>query len=280
MVRFRLVAIDLDGTLLDSRRTIPSANHRALERAHREGIRLAVVTGRRWLTARPYVSQLRVDPLLVLNGGALVRRGLKGPVLRQTPIALEVGRQVLALARKMKVTPVVHEGGGDDGQLFVESGLSLSRPLQLYLEKTTPPPHHVLDLAAKLQRDPLQILFAGPIFEMQATARALEEQLASRVSVARTEYPDSDWAIVDVLAAGVDKGDALRFLVEHEGVGAGETMAIGDNWNDLGMLEAAGLGVVMANAPAELLARGFAQTGSNDAAGVAQAMERYLLGGE
>jgi hypothetical protein len=120
-------------------------------------------------------------------------------------------------------------------------------------------------------------MFAGTVQEIRATASKLKDALGARVSVARTEYEISDFALLDVLAPGADKAEALRFLAATEGVASDQIMAIGDNWNDLGMLEAAGFAVVMANAAPELRARGFAVTGSNDEGGVAQAIDRYVL---
>ena len=277
MARFRLVAIDLDGTLLDSHRSVPEVNRTALERAQGKGVKLAVVTGRRLPSARPYLSHLRLDLLMVLNGGALIQRGLDGPVLERKLIPLAVSQEVLRLASQMRAVPVVDDGSDGEGRLLIESGAPVSPSLEAYLDKTTPPPFRVSHLAAALEKNPLQIMFAGSISRMRATADGLQEKLGSRLALALTEYPTSDFAILDVVAAGASKGEALRFLADREGILPGETMAIGDNWNDLGMLEAAGLAVVMGNACPELRSRGFAVTGSNDEGGVAQAIERYVL---
>ena len=282
MARFRLVAMDLDGTLLDSRRSVPERNRIALQRAHEQGVQLALVTGRRLPAARPHLSQLNPDlsmnMVMVLNGGALVRRGLDGPDLRRELIPVSVSQKVIALAAEIGAVPVVHEGPDGEGGLLMEERAPLTRPLKRYLDKAAPSPRRVPDLAAALTRDPLHILFAGPILEMRATALAIEERLGSRLNVARTEYEGPDLGIVDVLAPAASKGEALRFIAEREGIPREQTMAIGDNWNDLGMLEAAGLGVVMANAARELRER-FAVTGSNDECGVAEAIERYVLSG-
>jgi 5-amino-6-(5-phospho-D-ribitylamino)uracil phosphatase len=282
MARFRLVAMDLDGTLFDSDRSVPERNRLALERAQDQGVKLALVTGRRLPSARPHVSQLSPPQLLnnllmVLNGGALVRRGLDGPILRRELIPIEVGRNVIALAAEIGAVPLVHQSPDGEGGLLIAENARLTRPLRRFLEKTLPSPRRVPDLGTALEGDPLHIMFAGPIQDMRRTARAIEERLGSQLNLARTEYEQSDLGILDVLAQGASKAEALRFMAHIEGIPREETMAIGDNWNDLGMLEAAGLGVVMANAAPELRARGFAVTASNDECGVAQALERYVL---
>ena len=286
MARFRLVAMDLDGTLFDSRRSVPEKNRLALERAQKQGVKLALVTGRRLLAARPHVSSLGQDLLaqllMVVHGGALVQRGLDGPTLRRKLIPIEVSRTVIALATRIGGVPVVHEGPDGEGGLLMPENAPITRSLERYLDKATPPPQRVPDLAAALTRDPLHIMFAGPVQEVRTLAQALQERLGARLNLARTEYSKIDLGILDVLSPGANKAEALRFLAQQEGIPQEETMAIGDNWHDLGMLEAAGFGVVMANAAPELRARGFAITASNDECGVAEALERYVLseGGE
>lgn len=277
MAPFRLLAIDLDGTLLDSNRTVPEVNRRALSRAYEAGIKVALVTGRRLPAALPSLRTLNLDFFAVLNGGALVKEGLDGPILRRELMPLAVSRDVLAVARQTSVTPVVHDGPDGEGRLLIESSAPLSRSLEEYLDKSTPPPSLVSDLSKVLTRDPVQIMFADTVREIRRVAKLLDEALEEKVSLARTEYEARDLALLDVLAPRATKDEALRFVARRSGILLEETMAIGDNWNDLGMLEAAGFAVVMANAAPELRSRGFAITGNNDEGGVAQAIERYVL---
>ena len=278
MSRFRLLAIDLDGTLLDSHRKVTAANRRALEKAQRQGVKLAVVTGRRLPATRPSLGALHLKMTMVLNGGALISQSLDGPILKRNLMPIALGKEVLDLARSVGVAPVVHDGPNGEGRLLIQSGGEMAPSLELYLDQTTPPPEWVPNLADALHRDPVEIMFAGTVSEVRAAADMLEEALGARISLARTEYESSNFALLDVLAAGADKAQALRFLAATEGVPVDQIMAIGDNWNDLGMLETAGFAVVMANAAPELRAHGFEVTASNDESGVAQAIDRYVLG--
>jgi Cof subfamily protein (haloacid dehalogenase superfamily) len=255
---------------------VPEANRLALERAHAAGVLLAVVTGRRLPSVLPSIAGLGIDPLLVLNGGALVKDGMNGPILRRELLPTVIGRKVLAVGRQAGVEPVVHDGPNGEGNIIIESGRSLDRSLAAYLEGSDPPPRHVPDLALALVRDPVQIMFVSQVGAVRALEAELAARLERQVSLARTEYVERDFALLDVLAAGAGKAAALRFIAARHGVCRERTMAIGDNWNDLAMLEAAGLGVAMANAPEELRSR-FEVTGGNDEAGVAQAIERYVL---
>jgi len=274
--RFELLALDLDGTLFDSSRQVPEANRLALERAHGKGVKIAIVTGRRLPAVLPALADLGLDPLLVLNSGALIKQGLEGPIVHRKLLPLAIARKVLALGREAGAEMVVHDGPNGEGNILIESKLSSNPSLASYLERTLPPPRAVPDLTEALERDPVQIMFVSTVREVRALEAQFTARLDCQVSLARTEYMERDFALLDVLSASANKAEALRFIASRHSIPREQTLAIGDNWNDLEMLEAAGLGVAMANAPEELRAR-FAVTGTNDEGGVARAIERYVL---
>jgi hydroxymethylpyrimidine pyrophosphatase-like HAD family hydrolase len=129
--------------------------------------------------------------------------------------------------------------------------------------------------------DPIQGMAAGSVSRMREADAALKASpWSGTCETARTEYPARDLSILDLLPRGVSKGRALERLAARLGVDRKESMAIGDNWNDVRMLEWAGQGIVMANAAAELrtLAKtsGWKQAQSNDADGVAVVLETVL----
>ncbi len=129
--------------------------------------------------------------------------------------------------------------------------------------------------------DPIQGMAAGTMDQMRQAEKALNaSEWREACDCVRTEYPARDLSILDLLPRGVSKGWALEQLAGRLGVDRKETMAIGDNWNDVGMLEWAGQGVMMANAAPELRAmaktRGWKQAPSNDRDGVAVVLEAAL----
>ena len=132
----------------------------------------------------------------------------------------------------------------------------------------------VEDLEESLVEDPLQVMFGGPLGEIEDLRRLLLAQVGKEVRIERTLYPHLDAGFLDVLAPGVNKAEALAFLQERWGVPAAQTLAIGDNWNDHEMLEQAGLGMVMGNADPRMRALGLPVLPTNDEDGVAQAVER------
>lgn len=284
MPRYRLLAVDLDGTLLSTKRRVSEQDLAALAAAKSAGVAIAIVTGRRFPALLPYVEPLAIDPLIVANSGAIVKASRKGPVLRRRLLDLETALAVLELADAHGMEPVVHDGPEGEGHLILREAARDQPTMARYLNQSLPQPLWVARI--ELARAPVQIGFTGKVETIRLFERRLAGELArrgARVHFARTEYPLEELALLDVLAPDATKSEGLRFLCEHFEISLAETMAVGDNWNDLDMLEAAGLGVVMANAAPELRALGFSVTASNDEAGVARAIERYLLvegGGE
>ncbi len=120
---------------------------------------------------------------------------------------------------------------------------------------------------------PLQAMFCGSTVRMVEALRALEASgMGNRVTVLRTEYPNRDLSMIDVLNAGCSKGHALERWSVHRGYRREQVMAIGDNHNDVEMLEFAGYPVIMGNACEELRGRGWSVTLGNDRCGVAAAV--------
>jgi Cof subfamily protein (haloacid dehalogenase superfamily) len=276
--RFRLLAIDLDGTLLSSSREVSAEDQRAIARARAAGVAVAIVTGRRFPAVRPYVAPLGDELFVVANSGALVRKGARGPILRRRFLRISIASFVLEIASKVGMEPLIHDGPEAEGYIFLTERARNIPQVHRYLNRASPPPSWVDELV--LERDPVQVGFTGTVAGIRGFETELGRRLEAehhRVHLARTEYPVEDFALLDVLAIGATKSRALAFLRRSLGLAREETMAIGDNWNDLGMLESAGLGVMMRNAAEELRQLGFAETGTNDEAGVAEAIDRYLL---
>ena len=130
-----------------------------------------------------------------------------------------------------------------------------------------------------MTEDPIQLAFNGDVEAMRAVVSHLAQQpVALDLEISRTEYPDRDFAMVDVCSAGTSKASGLASIASHFRVPRAEVMAVGDNHNDLDMLTWAGTGVVMGNAQPALHAAGLPITGTNDHAGLAQAIDRFIPG--
>jgi hydroxymethylpyrimidine pyrophosphatase-like HAD family hydrolase len=274
--RYRLLALDIDGTLLRTDKTISPRTLAAVLAARRRGVRVVLVTGRRHPAARRIAAQLGEDLDLVLHNGALIVEG--GAVLRCLPLSRALAVRAVAIGRACGADPVLHCGHAGEGRLLVEGIAPSNTLLVYYLDRSHPDVSSVADVCAALVEDPIQVMFGGAIEAMSALRARLEAELQGRVRIDRTVYPRSGVQIIDVLRAGVGKAEALSFLQARWGVTAAETLAIGDNWNDHEMLEAAGRGLVMGNADAAMLRRGLDVLPTNDEDGVAVAIEREILG--
>jgi Cof subfamily protein (haloacid dehalogenase superfamily) len=272
---FRLLALDIDGTLLRSDKTISSRTLAALDAARAGGAHLVLVTGRRYPAARRVAEMIggRLD--LVLHNGALIFEN--GEILRRRLLPREVARTAVRLGRALGADPVIHCGAGGEGRLLVEGIEPSNTLLVYYLDKSHPDVVTVPDLETALEEDPLQVMFGGGIPDMTALLPHLAVGLGGSAKIERTLYPHVGVGILDVLEPSVGKGEAVRFLQGRWGVGAAETLAVGDNWNDHEMLAEAGLGLVMGNADPELCALGLPLLPSNDDDGVAIALERHVL---
>jgi len=273
----RVLALDIDGTLLNSQREISARNRAAIAAALEAGVRVALVTGRRYPAAKRIADLLPGRPALVLHNGGLVIE--ESVAIRVRPLARSSAIAVLAFAKSVGADPVVHFGHAGEGLLYVENASPSHTLLAYYLSRSHPDVRVVENLEATVagaDEDPLQVMFGGSMKEMTGLAGAIEER-GFQISALRTVYPKDDLSLIDIVAPTVDKSEALRFLCARWGVGIDEVLAIGDNWNDRLMLLAAGKGCVMGNADPELQAIGLEVIPGNDADGVAYAVERFVL---
>jgi hydroxymethylpyrimidine pyrophosphatase-like HAD family hydrolase len=274
--RYRLLALDIDGTLLRSDKTISPRTLAAVEAARGRGVRVVLVTGRRHPAARRIAEQLGKDLDLVLHNGALIVEN--GEVLRCLPLSRELALRAVAVGRACAADPVLHCGHGGEGRLMIEGIAPSNTLLVYYLDRSHPDVTSVARLDDALAEDPIAVMFGGSIEPMAVLRERLDAELGGQVRIDRTIYPASGVLILDVMRAGVGKAEALAFLQRRWDVSAPETLAIGDNWNDHEMLEAAGLGLVMGNADPAMLRLGLEVLPTNDEDGVAVAIEREILG--
>ena len=272
---FRLLALDIDGTLLDSRKKVSARTRAALDAARQAGVHLVLVTGRRYPAARRIADELGGDVPLVLHNGAMIVED--GEVLRCRPLLRETACLAIRLGRELQADPVVHAGHRGEGHLLVQGIAPSNTLLVYYLDKSHPDVFTCEDLEAAVTEDPLQVMFGGGMAEMAALLPHLSRGLGASARIERTVYPDHGVGILDVLEPSVNKAEALAFLQARWGIRAEETLAIGDNWNDHEMLERAGRGLVMGNADPAMRELGLEVLPSNDQDGVAVAVERYVL---
>jgi Cof subfamily protein (haloacid dehalogenase superfamily) len=273
----RLLAIDIDGTLLDGRGRLPDAHRDALIEAAALGVEVALVTGRSYHFTGPVVELLPIPLTLIVNNGAVVKRK-SGETEWRHVLSRDAARRVLDETRPFEDSVAIVFDRPDERQIVFER-MDWSHPNRRgYYEKNkafitgTPAP-----LRDMLTEDPIQVMFNGRVEPMRALVGALRSlPIADQFSVAVTEYVGRDFSLVDVNAAGCSKGTTLAAWVRRRGWTAAEVAAFGDNLNDVEMLDFAGTAYVMGNADEALKSRGYRVTASNDEAGLASAVRACL----
>ncbi len=273
----RLIAIDLDGTLLNSNSEVSTANREALAAAHGRGIHIAVATGRRSHAARNYLQQLPCPVTLISSNGAMITSPT-GEVLWRNFLPRSVALQVLNATREFRHYAALLFDVPGRGQIVIEDGAVAEGPLGWYLKRSADCLQFVQSLEVSLSSDPIQILFGGPPSMVELVEPVIQGSTAGQlVHLSWTRYLARNVSLLDVMTRGCSKGAALAWCARHYGMGAGEVMAIGDNHNDFEMLQFAALPVLMANHSAGLGDNSWKLTLSNDQDGVAAALRAYVL---
>jgi hypothetical protein len=280
----RLVAIDMDGTLLPTfAQKIGDRTALALKAAQDAGITVAIATGRRTNYTAPLLEGLglRADTPLITSNGAVIRT-LGGEAIDRCHMEARVCRGLCGLLREFGAVVFTFDRPGR-GELVLEELEQTHGRISLWIEAN----RHAIEVVKPLElalpdgEDPIQGMVTGTVARMREAEKALKaSEWSSHCECITTEYPARDLSILDLLPPGVSKGWALARLAGRLGVDRKETMAIGDNWNDVDMLEWAGQGVMMGNAAQELRTmakmRGWKQAPPNDQDGVAQVLESAL----
>jgi len=271
----RLIGIDIDGTLLDTQGRMPEANCTAIHDAVAAGVHVALVTGRSYPFARPVAERLPASISLIVSNGA-VERAMDGSTFVRRLLDKDTARQVLAATRRHRHAAALIFDRDLDRQVIYET-MDWDHPgRQRYWSRNHSHIALALPLEDALVEDPIQVMVNGGVIEMREVADALRDA-GEAYSVSLTEYVARDFSLVDVTAPEATKGRALAWRAAQLGLEPAEVMAVGDNFNDVEMLEFAGTAVVMGNADVSLRERGWHVTGHHDEDGVAQAIARFAL---
>ena len=272
----RLLAVDIDGTLLDSKYQLPSANLQALRRAHECGIEVVLVTGRRHRFAMPVAAMLGFAHYIISSNGA-VTRSIGGDLFHRDPLPAATARALISHMHSFRDQLVLTFDIEGKGAIVVESLEGMSGSIRGWFDKNIEYIEFMRPIENCLVSDPVQAMFCGPVAPMREAESMLRHQsFKTRITLLKTQYDARDLCLLDILNHACSKGHALKRWASHRGIEPQEVMAIGDNYNDVEMLEFAGHAVIMENACPELKQNGWQLTLSNDQCGVAAAIEKIL----
>ena len=272
----RLIAIDIDGTLLNSKVELSQTNRDALSRAHEAGIEIILGTGRRHDFALPIARSVGFDLWLMSSNGAITR-STQGETFHRDLLPKETAIKLAQAMRKYRNYMVVTFDRPAMGAIVCENRDQLYGVIQRWMEKNASFIQYVSPIEDALVEDPIQAMFCGPVELMERAQQDLAAcGFSHEFTVLRTQYDFRDLCIVDLLNAGCSKGHALERWANYRGIDRSEVMAIGDNYNDLDMLIFAGHPVIMGNASDDLKQKGWAVTLHHDEHGVAATIDQVL----
>jgi Cof subfamily protein (haloacid dehalogenase superfamily) len=282
----RLLALDLDGTLLNSHGELSERNRSAIEQAREVGVSVAIVTGRRFRDARPLALHLGLDVPVISHNGALTKHARTLETVNALLLPLNAARKVVELGRQHDADALVSDDPHGCGLLVYdhisENNVALAKYIawsrRIVGDDAAEAVRKVDSLDEYLDHPPIHIAFSGTCEPMARLTGVLKERLGPEIQVLCTIYPRQDFTLVDVLHPAASKGAGVAAVAAELALSSDQVMAVGDNHNDLEMLRYAGTGVIMANAENTLREEGdFHQTASNDEDGVALAIERFIL---
>ncbi|WP_425058443.1 Sugar phosphatase YidA [Sporomusa carbonis] len=264
----KLIALDLDDTLLDSKLAVSPRAHDAIRQAVARGVTVTIATGRMYRSALPYARQLGLDVPLITYNGALIKSSLSEETLFHQPIKTELADQVLSLCRERGwyVQNYVND------ELYVRE---LDEYANYYSRMSGVPAIAVGDRLYDGRQSPTKMLVMAGKEDIGKIYDTFKAVFGPRLSIV-TSKP----TFIEITDPAANKGRALAFLADKLQVKQEEVMALGDSGNDIEMLKYAGWGVAMGNASAAVKAVARLETLGNDADGVAEAIEKYVLASE
>ncbi|MGR6837061.1 Cof-type HAD-IIB family hydrolase [Syntrophomonas erecta] len=263
----KLIAIDLDDTLLDSRRGISRPAREAIQAVRRQGVLVTLATGRMYRHTVPFAHQLQINLPLITYQGALVKYSDSGEVIYNRTLPAQRAIQIIKLLQKENICHHIYSGD----QLYLKE---ITEPVTEYLQVTETDPVLVEDLLPVISKRPPEEIMA--IIEsprqMREVETLLKHHFGHQLHISRFKN-----CYLEIMDAQATKAHALEVIAESYSIDRQEVMAIGDSYNDLPMLQWAGIGVAMGNAPLDIKLAADFVTLSNDEEGVRAALYQYIL---
>jgi Cof subfamily protein (haloacid dehalogenase superfamily) len=260
----RLIATDLDGTLLRSDGSVSQRTRNVLQRATLAGVQIVLVTGRPMRRVREFAHMLALDGLAICANGAVLYDLGRDAIVEQTMLSAELAQElILQLRSRLPEICFAVETGHKLGR---EPAYARHRPRAEGIDL------ELADAIALSAQGASKLIAMHPHLPLDEFLQQVRKIIAERATVTHAGSP-----FLEIAAAGVTKAWALEALCKRQGIDAREVVAFGDMPNDLPMLEWAGQGVAVANAHPSVLAVASAVTATNDEDGVAQFLEQHLM---
>jgi Cof subfamily protein (haloacid dehalogenase superfamily) len=264
--RPKLVALDVDGTIVGRDLTISPGVREAVTRMQEAGTAACLVTGRMYRATIPFARELRINTPLICYQGAAIIDPTTDEVISHSALANDIVQELIALTERDHMHLQLYR----NDEYYCEMRDRFS---ELYAALSMTQPVIVPSLREAFAYSPAtKAVVIADEPEAAKYVGTLAKAFAGRANVTRS-LPEFD----EVLDPAADKGTALRFVASRLGVDMSDTMAIGDSWNDAPLLEAAGYAIAMGSSPPELIDIADSVVGDLAHDGVAEAIEKYVL---
>lgn len=262
---YRLLAIDLDGTLLSPQKIITRRTYNALMQAITAGMQLVIATGQTLNVLRAVCADLPLTVPQIIYNGAIIADASTGAIVREQLVPQEYILSTLAILQEMKL----YRGYHTHEHVYVDHN---TPGAQKWYRPPVPPAVEIADVASIYPQTCIKLVGIGDEETLRAKRQQLEDLLAGQLYVTQASRD-----LLEFLHPAASKGNALKFLAKELAIAPEEIVAIGDNHNDIGMLTFAGLGIAMGNAHDEVKATANYVTSRNSEDGVAVALEKMVL---
>ena len=267
-MKYKLLALDLDDTLLNESYVISPRNIKAIRAIVQKGMKVTIATGRMFRSTLPHARKLEVELPLITYHGALIKNACSGEVLKHYPLPYDTALEILQLGEKMDF----HVNFYFDDRLFIKEE---NENTKYYQQIASIPVESVGELShfmLEQHMQPTKLTIINQDGRMDQLQHMLRDKFMQQLSIVLSRPH-----FLEITNRQATKGQALRFLAGKEGILAEEIVAMGDSYNDIDMLQYAGLGVAVANAPQEVKNAADHITAANTDDGVALFLEQHFL---
>jgi HAD-superfamily hydrolase, subfamily IIB len=273
-LNYKLLCIDMDGTLLNDNKEISERNREALKKAQERKVKVVISTGRLFTSAYYYADLIGIKAPIISANGAFIREKDRNEVIYKSLLGKENCEKVLKVLREQGLIPNFHTSEA----IYTEKS---NQHIQMYMKANDRYPENkrvkiefVEDWSRVFEENKDEILKCLTIEnDIKKVQRAKEEIIKLGI----LEVVSSATNNFEVMCKGVSKGRGVEILAAYYNIPREEVICIGDNENDLSMIEYAGLGIAMGNADEDTKAAAQYITGTNNESGVAMAIEKFIL---
>lgn len=265
---------DMDYTLLNHNKEVSERNKVAIKGAMEKGIMVVVATGRVFTSARMYTRLLGIDTPIIASNGAIIREDHTNRTIYQSLLPDEAAMKMIRLCKEYGLYCHVYTKDKIYTERIVNISKTYSEWNKRYEDENRIDIHLIPKIEDVIELEKGNILKAVVVDDDSEKLRSIREQILETGLVSVSQSLSDN---IEVMNSEVSKGNAAKILAEMYGIDREEVIAIGDNENDISMIEYAGLGIAVGNADDFVKNAADFVTGSYDRDGVAEAIERFIL---